>query len=103
MEIYYNIYEKSINKWLTSFKEVQTQLGEWNDYRILLTEIEGYTDKKEFFKNNINIVKIQNYISELLVQRLEQSKVIMSEYLTLDYINKTKADIKRICKLHKCI
>ena len=103
MEIYYNIYEKSINKWLTSFKEVQTQLGEWNDYRILLTEIEGYTDKKEFFKNNINIERIQNYINELIVQKLEQSKKIMEEYLTNNFINKTKMEIKEVCKMYKCM
>ncbi len=102
MEICYNIYEDSIKKWLSSFKDVQTQLGEWNDYRILLIKMKEY-EKINMNLNELNIVKIQNYISELLVQRLEQSKVIMSENLTLDYINNTKADIKRICKLHKCI
>ncbi|HOV33016.1 MAG TPA: CHAD domain-containing protein [Candidatus Hydrogenedens sp.] len=102
MEIYNNIYKEPTERWLSFLKKVQTQLGEWNDYRILLVRVKEYEKVNINLKNDINMEKIQNYINKLLVQKLDQSKKIVNEHLNFYFINKTKTEIKRLCSLHNC-
>ncbi len=101
-EIYREVYESPINKWLNILKEIQGYLGDWNDYRILLIKIKDKC-RKDININHSEILRINKYIHGILNNKLEQMKLMMKRYRTNRFIELTIKDILKIFYSHICI
>ncbi len=101
-EIYKEIYGHTIVRWLKLLKEAQNYLGLWNDCRILLTLI-NKLHKEKNNKNFPDCDTIKNYIYGILLEKLRDIQNEMEQNLHNNIIFETRVDVKRLCKLHKCI